>query len=472
MFLPSNGSSKAFVRLVQRAGDKHQSRRAGPRGMSHPRSSSWLSSVLTTTLLLVMFHPVALAEVAWEEDGWLRTSYAQERLALGDEFGCYGMPDLSWDNDPGAVADACRRYVTERLNASRWGPSPLSIYTPATLTMADHTKVASQGFPVHGDNTGLDDTAWHSFDDVPVDLWDWYNLGRRGGSLEKGMASLESLETAVEQGGLINLYWVGRINDATVRHDRDVVAYLDAEPDVWFTTWGEAWSSWSAKRCYEFTHEVEQVGNGSVLRFESLLTDACTAASEGLAWNVPLTWLIDTEGQVVEGVTSNGLSLPSIEHERRSMEGWWQQPDGVLVLSVVNGHPVDIHFAESDVSYDVLGQATFFNNRSAAVTVAGHQTTDLFTWSKRFLDATEIRFTWLLQPRLADGVHGWIPYAVLGVGFLTVVGMLGVLGREGIGPLANIGINHASVKSLSSGALERSLDADDASESDWRKGNG
>ena len=59
--------------------------------------------------------------------------------------------------------------------------------------MADHTKVASQGFVVHGDETGLEDTAWHDETDRPADLWEWYNLGRRGGSLEKGIASLEDL---------------------------------------------------------------------------------------------------------------------------------------------------------------------------------------------------------------------------------------------------------------------------------------
>ena len=98
---------------------------------------------LGVLVVSVVLHPVVLAEAAWEEDGWLRTSFAKERLDLGDEFGCYGMPGLSWSNDPGAVANACKAYIEERTNASRWGVSPLSTYTPATLTMADHTKVAS-----------------------------------------------------------------------------------------------------------------------------------------------------------------------------------------------------------------------------------------------------------------------------------------------------------------------------------------
>ena len=91
---------------------------------------------LGVLVVSVVLHPVALAEAAWEEDGWLRTSFAKERLELGDEFGCYGMPGLSWSNDPGAVANACKAYIEDRTNASRWGVSPLSTYTPATLTMA------------------------------------------------------------------------------------------------------------------------------------------------------------------------------------------------------------------------------------------------------------------------------------------------------------------------------------------------
>ena len=130
--------------------------------------------------------------------------------------------------------------------------------------------------------------------------------------------------------------------------------------------------------------------------------------------------------------------LNSIEGAKVLSEGWWQQEDGVLVLSLKNGHPVSIHFNTTVVEYDVLGQSQFFNNLSAAATVAGHETTDLFKWSKRFLEDTSVRFTWLVQPRPVEGVHAWIPYAVFGVGFVTVVSMLGILGREGLGPMANM----------------------------------
>lgn len=427
------------------------------------RGTRVLPAFLSLLIVSVLVHPVALAQSAWEEDGWLRTSFGQERLDAGDEFGCYGVPGLSWINDPGAVAQACKTYIEDRINASKWGQSPLSSYTPDTLTMADHGKVASQGFVVHGDQTGLEESAWHNNTDVPTDPWDWYNLGRRGGSLEKGIASLETVQAEVESGGLVNLYWIGRVNDATVRHDRDVLAYLDETPDIWLTTWGEAWSSWSGKRCYEHDRDAAEIDGRTVLTFESLETEACRSVSNDLPWNIPLTWLIDVEGVEVLDVVSvnSNRSLPSIEGEKNTQQGWWQQDDGTLVLSVVNGHPVNITLNGSDVNNDVLKQAEFFNNHSAAVTVAGHQTTDLFKWAKRFVDDTSVRFTWLVQPRVADDVDAWIPYAVVGVGVLSVFIMLGVLGREGLGPLAHL-VAKPSVQnpSLQAGN-KRSLDADE-----------
>ena len=427
------------------------------------RGTMMLPAFLSLLIVSVLVHPVALAQSAWEEDGWLRTSFGQERLDAGDEFGCYGVPGLSWINDPGAVAQACKTYIEDRINASKWGESPLSSYTPDTLTMADHGKVASQGFVVHGDQTGLEESAWHDNTDVPTDPWDWYNLGRRGGSLEKGIASLETVQAEVESGGLVNLYWIGRVNDATVRHDRDVLAYLDETPDIWLTTWGEAWSSWSGKRCYEHDRDVAEIDGRTVLTFESLETEACRSVSNDLPWNIPLTWLIDVEGVKVLDVVSvnSNLSLPSIEGEKNTQQGWWQQNDGTLVLSIVNGHPVNITLNGSDVDNDVLKQAEFFNNHTAAVTVAGHQTTDLFKWAKRFVDDTSVRFTWLVQPRVADDVDAWIPYAVVGVGVLSVFIMLGVLGREGLGPLAHLVAKPSVQNSSLQAENKRSLDADE-----------
>ena len=430
--------------------------------MADARSGAVVPLFLSLTFLLVLIHPVVLAQSAWEEDGWLRTSYANERLEQGDEFGCYGMPGLSWTNDAGAVAQSCRTYIEERINASQWGRSPLSTYTPSSLTMVEHERVASQGFTVHGDETELSLSAWHNGSDEPVDVWDWYNLGRRGGSLEKGVASLENLKDELSQGGLVNMYWIGRVNDATVRHDQDILDFLNEEPGLWLTTWGEAWSSWSAKRCYEFTHNLESSNNGSLLSFEALDTEQCRSATNNHAWNVPVTWMIDVANSTVNSVTSNGTEMQSIESKKNMQEGWWVNGEGVLMLSVVNGNPVSIELADEDVEYDVLGQTEFWNNHSAAVTIAGHHTNDLFKWSKRFLDEDDIRFTWLVTPRVAEEGDAWIPYAIVGIGFSSIITMLYLLKKECLGPIASSPLTASTLygeKSPQVVSNKRSLDA-------------
>ena len=98
------------------------------------------------------------------------------------------------------------------------------------------------------------------------------------------------------------------------------------------------------------------------------------------------------------------------------------------------------------------------------MTVAGHETTDLFKWSKRFLEDTSVRFTWLVQPRPAEGSDAWIPYAIVGVGFATVIGMLGILGREGLGPMAGLAAARSEQKQVHAEESKRRLDAVDESE--------
>ena len=158
--------------------------------------------------------PVAIADAKWEEDGWLNTNLVQERLNNGDEFGCYEIPSLSWKADPGVVASECRQYIEQRTEANNWGVNPISTYTPSGLSMSQHQIISKQGFVVHGDLNDLDYTAWHNSSDNPVDLWDWYNLGRRGGSLEQIIGSVDDVKNAVDEGGLVNLYWIGRVNEA------------------------------------------------------------------------------------------------------------------------------------------------------------------------------------------------------------------------------------------------------------------
>ena len=56
------------------------------------------------------------------------------------------------------------------------------------------------------------------------------------------------------------------------------------------------------------------------------------------------------------------------------------------------------------------------------------------------------------------------PYAVVGVSVLTVFIMLGVLGREGLGPWSSLANRNGSKKAFSDEENKRSLDADEEAE--------
>ena len=391
-------------------------------------------------LLLCLFTCSTIAgpvvsDVEWERDGWLTTALADERISLGDEFGCYGVPGYSWYNDPGAVAKECRSYIENNTKSSKWGENALSTYVPDGLTMAQHGYIASQDFVVHGDNTGLEDSVWHNSTDVPYDNWDWYNIGRRGGSLEKGIGSLETVQNAVEEGGLVNLYWIGRVNDATIRHDKDIATYLQNDAQAWMTTWGQAWSYWSSSRCYEHSNVLDQ--EQATFTFSSIVTEQCTSVAPN-AWNVPATWRLSfLNATVVDVQDQSGQSMENLTGVRQTAEGW--RMDGAeLLVSVKRGTVVTVVLDGENISFDVHNQTKFWNGYEAAVTIAAHDTTDLFLWSKRFDDEDQLRFTWLVSPRTIEGRLPWLPYVALVAGIVTIVAMMGVLGREGIGPLAGV----------------------------------
>ncbi|MCS5532983.1 MAG: hypothetical protein NZ736_01835 [Candidatus Poseidoniaceae archaeon] len=399
-----------------------------------------LTILVLCTIISLTWIPPALAELEWESDGWLTTSLATDRLENGDEFGCYQMLHLSWKLDPGAMAIECRDYIENNINASKWGHNVMSTYTPSSLSMTQHEIIAKQGLVVHGDETGLEESAWHDSQDVPIDIWDWYNLGRRGGSLEQIVGSVDTVKNAVEEGGLVNLYWIGRVDDASIRYDRDIANYLNDDADAWLTTWGESWSYWTVDRCYEFVDELIQQENETILYFESLQTESCNSVAPE-AWNVPITWKIDTDGIDISEIRiiNTGLedtNLSNIAGSKNSVEGWFQVSGEYLHLSVLNGHRVEIHFSEQTNEYDIIGRSQFWNNHSTAVTIASHHTSDLFLWSKGFTDYSSIKFTWLLEPRLSDGYTAWLPIAVIAITSSTILGMLYLLKREGIGPLA------------------------------------
>ena len=375
--------------------------------------------VLAMLLSATLASPV-LADVKWEEDGWLAT-IGVEHLEEGDEFGCYGLPNLDWKADPGAMSLECRDYIEKRIDASKWGANPISTYTPDGLTAAQHTTIANQGFLIHGDDTGQSATAWHSSDNAPLQIYDWYDLGRRGGSLEKEIADIDSLSSELDAGGLVNMYWIGRVHDATVRHDADVLEMLDERDDVWFTTWGEAYSYWAVERCYELNTQLIN----TTIQFEHLDASACLSLTPG-AWNVPITWIIEIRNGTI---TESNLPEMSAE-ESNAIEGW-RMEGNILYLSTLRGENVSLE-STGDIEYDILGRTQFFNNKSAALTIAGHSTTDLFQWSKRFDGNENLRFTWLISPRSLEAGNAYLPYIGLGVLITSVSGIWLLLKKDAI----------------------------------------
>tara|TARA_B100000925_G_scaffold209320_1_gene159448 strand:- start:199 stop:1458 length:1260 start_codon:yes stop_codon:yes gene_type:complete len=369
-------------------------------------------------LLSATFAPTVLADADWDDDGYLAT-IGSLRLEKGDEFGCYGMPHLSWKADPGAVALECRDYIEERIDASIWDSKPISTYTPSGLNATQHTTIALQGFTVHGDETGQSSTAWHSASDVPNNELDWHNLGRRGGSLEKGIADVSSVESELDAGGLVNMYWIGRIYDATVRHDQDVIDMLSERDDVWFTTWGEAYSYWAMENCGSLNHSIVD----GVLIISSIDSKSCRSAYN--AWNIPLTWIVDIgSSQILDSDTKE------IDSDESNTKEGWRQEGELIFVSLLAGN--EIKFDLDGEDYEILGTTQFFNNKSAAFTVAGHSTTDLHRWSQRFDDYDFLKFTWLVSPRELDDGLEWLPYAGVGVLLVSVSGIWLVLKKDAI----------------------------------------
>lgn len=374
--------------------------------------------LLSTLVLSPLFMTGAMASVTWQKDEWLTSLLAQERLDGGDEFGCYGFVGLTWEANPPDVAAACRSYLVNMTPASRWSDDPVSIYTPPSLTQHEHRTISELGFAVHGDNTGLETTAWHDSEDSPETVEDWYNLGRRGGSIEAVVSDLDNVIEEASEGGLLNFYWVGRVDNGIVRHDRDLEDWL-IDSDAWFTTWGEVWSYWASIRCNYVAHSTIESDTAMLIEYQR--PTACTVQDERV-WPVPLTWVIELEnGTVSEITTTDGSPLAEVDADEHILQQGWRQSGELLFLTISPYSEVKISFTEAIDGYDILPAAENYNNHSFAVTIAGHATENLLHWSMRF-DDSPLRFTWLVIPQSSDSGAAWLPVVGVVVG-VTSVGM-------------------------------------------------
>ena len=327
---------------------------------------------MVALLTIATTAPTVVAE--WEEDGWLSNIIGPERLAHGDEFGCHGYEGVDTTEELWVI-EACRDYIVEFTNASRWGSDPISFgVTDQQLDDITAAALVEAGFEIVGD----------LLTEVPEGLT---AMTRNGGSLEQGIADRELLES-IEANTLVSIYWEARKDDLKLREDGEVMSWLEQQ-DVWFTTWGE----W---------HHHRLSGNEVVVTVEGSTITA--TLSNQSSWSVPGTVRIQFDTGVRRVTDSSGSDLTAIEVDQRNLlAGWSEIADGLL-LTIEPGTTVLIELEGEPNSTLSTPQVTF-NGLHHAVTVVGHHTTNLFQWSSDFQESNLV-FTWLIE-RPAEIEMNW-----------------------------------------------------------------
>ena len=323
-------------------------------------------------LLGILILPLAMpGAVAWRADGWLTNEYiGGERISLGDEFGCHGMPDNNVLDDLSVILE-CKEYLTSQINASKWGSEPLSFGVPTASADSDILDALRvEGFRVAGDqipsNTN-DSTFW--------------TLERSGGSLEKTIASTDTIEQDIETNGYANLYWEAQVYDTNVRRDKDVLSWIESQ-DYWFTTWGEWFSS---------SHPASESD-----RTDQSITLKGTSANNG-GWNVPGNTYFSIEGVQITDVSriDEGILNELTIDDHHLKEGYRILDESSVTLTIPEDALVQITWVGEGVNVQI--EEGTFNNFTPFMAV-GHHTTDLFEWSSPFQESP-IRFTWLIEPQ-------------------------------------------------------------------------
>ena len=331
--------------------------------------------VMLSILLLSLTMPNA---VAWRADGWLiQDVVGGERLALGDEFGCHGMPGKNIEDDLSVVQE-CKEYLTSQINASKWGNQPLSFGIPMeTLDALTYTILEDEGFRIVGDHVGTN---------INASLW---AINRNAGSLEQNVASSTMIQESIEQDGYASVYWEARIADLNVRRDRDVLSWLD-DQDYWFTTWGEWYSS------NHFASEVE--------RTEESVTVKGSASASG-AWDVPgNTFITISGGQFTSVERIDDSAIDELTLDNNHLKIGYRIVNGTGVTLTIPSEAI-VRITWEGVDAEIQINQGTFNNMPPFVAV-GHHTNDLFEWSSPFQDS-KVRFTWLIEPQ-PDVQPSWI----------------------------------------------------------------
>jgi len=342
------------------------------------------------------------SDYQYDDDGWLIRLAGPERLALGDEFGCHGMPDVNPLEDPNSVP-ACISYLNERIPASKWGENTLTFGLPDDSNSNVNSAVLSDslisaGIRVVDDSDfGPNNNTFNSFE-------------VNAGSLEKSIASVDSILSASNEEGIVVLSWIAEMEDLNVRKDGDVVSWI-GEQSFWFTTPGEIISSKS--------HAMISIINSS----DSTVIVEQPEPILGL-WTTPgnsLITAIDAEGMglSVHSVTySNGSELLQLDSMDRHLSEGWRFENGSLHLSLMPGSVATIHYASNQSLESIQVSNNTFNGLIPLI-VYGEHVTDLFEWSSGFKDSP-IRFTWLIEPRSVAQMDWILPIIAGVVGLITV----------------------------------------------------
>ncbi|MBT4060155.1 MAG: hypothetical protein HOE69_07620 [Euryarchaeota archaeon] len=350
-------------------------------------------------LLTPLISPVA---AEWEEDSWLVNIIGPERLAMGDEFGCHGIPDKDVRIEQEAIKE-CRDYLTQRTNASKWGGEPLSFGLPdGDVESITIDAVRSQNFLAIGHN---------ELESVAYPEMRMFNFS--GGSLEKSIGSVTQFNEAKNSGAeIINLYWQARNHDVVVRPDSELVSAIEST-EAWFTTWGE----------YTSYHLIQKEFVSSDIGNETISVEFEPYSEISQAWYVPTTnVLTGFSGDVVMVYGDSGMLIELDAEEPHLQEGWRQEGDS-LFLTLMPNNPVFVQFDANPSFNSTSIEKAGFNGHDVAITVTGIHTDDLFDWSRRW-DDTPMRFTWLVEPREVLQFGWFLPTIAVLLALAAPVGII------------------------------------------------
>ena len=364
--------------------------------------------LVTLAATLILSIPIVNAELSdypHDDDGWLTRLAGPERLALGDEFGCHGMPDVSILEDTNSV-DACISYVNSLIPASRWGNNTMTFGLPTDSSQHSNSLELRNSLLSSGikavDNSQFSEN-----------FSDFSSFEVNAGSLEKSIASIESIQIASQENGIVIMSWIAEMEDLNVRRDRDVVAWIDEQP-FWFTTPGEIISS-------QTVVEVESFNNTS-----SVVEVRQPSAESGL-WDTPGNSLITSKGingnslPVISVKYANGSELTELNSTDNHLREGWRYVNDSLHLSLLPNTVVLIDY-ESNESIDSVQVLPDTFNGMIPFIVYGLHVVDLFEWSSGFKDSS-IRFTWLIEPRPVTQMDWILPVIAGIVGIVTIIQM-------------------------------------------------